>query len=75
MLVTPSIEAQLNGRQKKILAHVVESGSVTSGWCFKEFGVVYNTAYRDLNALVNLGLIKQEGRGRGVKYTIQGNKI
>ena len=75
MLVTPSIEAQLNGRQKKILAHVVESGSVTSGWCFKEFGVVYNTAYRDLNALVNLGVIKQEGRGRGVKYTIQGNKI
>lgn len=70
-LVTPAVEAQLNERQKRILAHVLEAGSVTSGWCLKEFVVVYNTAYRDLNALVRLGLLKQEGSGRGTRYTLQ----
>ncbi len=67
----PAVEAKLNERQKRILAHVLESGSVTSGWCLKEFGVVYNTAYRDLAALVRLGLLKQEGSGRGTRYTLQ----
>lgn len=71
--VTPAVEAQLNERQKRILAHVLEAGSVTSGWCLKEFGVVYSTAYhyRDLDALVRLGLLKQEGSGRGTRYTLQ----
>jgi predicted HTH transcriptional regulator len=71
LLVTPAIEAKLNDRQKSILAHVLEAGSVTSGWCLKEFGVVYNTAYRDLDALVRLGVLKQEGSGRGTRYTLQ----
>lgn len=71
LLVTPAVEAKLNERQKRILAHVLEAGSVTSGWCLKEFGVVYNTAYRDLAALVRLGLLKQEGSGRGTRYTLQ----
>ena len=42
-----------------------------SGWCLKEFGVVYNTAYRDLDGLVRLGVLNQEGSGRGTRYTIQ----
>jgi predicted HTH transcriptional regulator len=71
LLITPAVEAQLNERQKSILAHVLEAGSVTSGWCLKEFGVVYNTAYRDLDGLVRLGLLKQEGSGRGTHYTLQ----
>ena len=69
--ITPAVEAQMNERQKRILAHVLEAGSVTSGWCLKEFGVVYNTAYRDLDALVRLGLLQQEGSGRGTRYTLQ----
>jgi ATP-dependent DNA helicase RecG len=69
--VTPAVEAQLNDRQKRIFVHVLEAGSVTSGWCLKEFGVVYNTAYRDLDALVRLGLLQQEGSGRGTRYTLQ----
>ena len=75
LAVTPAVEAQLNDRQKRILARVLESGSVTSGWCLKEFGVVYNTAYRDLDALVHLGLLKQEGGGRGTRYTLQNSKL
>lgn len=72
LLVTPAIESKLNKRQKRILAHALEEGSVTSGWCLKEFGVVYNTAYRDLDALVRLGLLKKEGSGRGTRYTLRG---
>jgi predicted HTH transcriptional regulator len=74
LLVTPSIEARLNERQKQILAHVLESGSVTSGWCLKEFGIVYNTAYRDLDAMVRLGLLRREGSGRGTHYMMEAPK-
>ena len=69
LLVTPSVEAQLNDRQRRILARAREAGNVTSGWCLKEFGVVYNTAYRDLDGLVRLGLLKREGLGRATRYT------
>ncbi|MDA8257280.1 MAG: DUF4062 domain-containing protein [Betaproteobacteria bacterium] len=58
----------------QMLDHGLEAGSVTSGWCLKEFGVVYNTAYRDLGALVRLGLLQQEGSGRGTRYTPQAPK-
>jgi len=71
LLVTPAVEAQFNERQRGILLRVVETGSVTSGWCLKEFGVVYNTAYRDLMGLVRLGVLRQEGQGRGTRYTLE----
>ncbi|MBU4317204.1 MAG: helix-turn-helix domain-containing protein [Proteobacteria bacterium] len=74
LMVTPAMESQLNERQKGILNHVLETGSVTSGWCLKEFGVVYNTAYRDLDALVMLGLLKQEGKGRGTRYVLRSDR-
>lgn len=74
LIVTPAIEARLNDRQKRILGHALEAGSVTSGWCLKEFGVVYNTAFRDLDGLVRLGLLKPEGSGRGRRYALSGPK-
>jgi len=36
----------LNNRQKKIVAHIIREGFVTSGWCVKKLKVVQNTAYR-----------------------------
>jgi len=71
VLVTLAIEAQLNDRQRHIVARVLAEGSVTSGWCLKEFGVVYNTAYRDLSGLVKLGILRQEGRGRSTRYLLE----
>lgn len=68
LLVTPSVEAQLNERQKKIMVHVLTEGSVTNRWCRSRFHVVYNTAYRDLQGLVELDLIDPVGSGRSVKY-------
>lgn len=66
----PSIEAKLNDRQKSILEEVVTNGSVTTGWCKKQFGVVQDTAVRDLKELVELALIEPRGSGRGRHYVL-----
>ena len=68
LLVTPAVEAQLNERQREIMSYVLTEGSVTNRWCRSRFHVVYNTAYRDLQVLVDLGLIEPVGSGRSVKY-------
>ena len=52
--ITPSIEAQLNDRQKRIILRAQETGAVTSGWCQENLKVVRDTANRDLNGLVQL---------------------
>jgi predicted HTH transcriptional regulator len=41
---------------------------VTRGWCVREFGVVNDTADRDLRGLTELGLLEQVGKGRAVRY-------
>ena len=70
--VTPAIEAALNDRQKKILRHVQKTGSVTSGWCRKSFGVALLTVQRDLAGLADLGLVERKGKGRGARYILKG---
>jgi ATP-dependent DNA helicase RecG len=67
-LMPPSIEQQLNDRQKQIVAHVLETGAVTSGWCKNQFSVSYNTAFLDLDGLSKLGVLEQVGKGRGTRY-------
>lgn len=71
MLVTPAVEAQLNERQKKILAHVLETGEVSRRWCVTELAVVNDTAGRDLKGLVEHGLLVAVGRGRSVRYVLR----
>ncbi len=66
--ITPSIEAQLNDRQKRIILRAQETGAVTSGWCQKNLKVVRDTANRDLTGLVQLGLLSVVGKGRGTRY-------
>ncbi len=68
--VPPSVETQLNERQKQIMIQVQREGNVTSGWCRKAFGVTYNTTYRDLSALVEKGLLVQRGKGRATRYEL-----
>jgi predicted HTH transcriptional regulator len=68
LVVTRAVEAQLNERQRTILAHALESGSVTRRWCVAEFKVANDTAGRDLKSLADLGLLVVEGRGRAVRY-------
>jgi len=66
--VPPSVEATLNERQKRIMVQVQTEGVVTSGWCRKEFGVTYDTTYRDLTDLVGRGLLVSQGKGRATHY-------
>ncbi|MEK7443741.1 MAG: ATP-binding protein, partial [candidate division NC10 bacterium] len=68
LLVTPAVEAQLNERQRKILAHALKGGSVTTGWCMETLDVVRDTTHRDLVGLVELHLLVRKGSGRGARY-------
>lgn len=58
----------MNRRQKRIMVQAQTKGEVTNRWCRKTFGVVFNTAYRDLTNLVELGLLTRIGQGRSGRY-------
>jgi len=69
--ITPAVEAQLNARQKRILAHIMTGATVTRSWCVSEFDVANDTAGRDLKDLTKLGLIEPQGKGRAVRYVVK----
>ncbi len=69
--ISPAVEAQLNRRQKKIMIQAQTKGAVTSGWCRKTFDVTYDTALRDLSALVEMGLLARVGEGRTTRYELK----
>jgi ATP-dependent DNA helicase RecG len=66
--VTPAIEAQLNERQKKMVALLAAGEKLTSRRCEEEFGITRETASKDFGLLLELGLSKREGRGRSTSY-------
>jgi ATP-dependent DNA helicase RecG len=70
--VTPAVEAQLNERQKKMVALLVKGERLTSRRCEQEFGVTRDTAARDFALLVKLGIASKTGRGRSVSYGQKG---
>ncbi|PKN28379.1 MAG: ATP-dependent DNA helicase [Deltaproteobacteria bacterium HGW-Deltaproteobacteria-21] len=70
LMVTPSVEAKLNDRQKRIIQHALVTGSVTRRWCVAQFKIANDTAGRDLKGLVDLGLLSIEGKGRSVTYVL-----
>ncbi len=69
-LVPPSVEAQLNKRQKQIMVQVQTEGSVTRSWCLDKLDVGHDTASRLLSDLVDLGLLVRRGAGRGTRYEL-----
>jgi predicted RecB family nuclease len=70
LTVTPAIEAQLNERQKKMLALLVAGEKLTSRRCEQEFGITRDTASRDFGLLMELGLADRQGRGRSTSYIL-----
>ena len=70
VFVTPAVEAQLNERQKKMVALLVAGEKLTSRRCEDEFGVTRDTAARDFNLLMELGLASRQGRGRSTSYIL-----
>ncbi len=73
-ILSPSVEEQLNERQKKMVAQVLKQGFVTSGWCRKNLNVSYDTANRDFRLLLQLGILKRIGLGPGTKYELAERK-
>jgi len=69
-LVTPAVEAQLNERQKKMVALLTAGEKLTSRRCEKEFGITRDTASRDFSLLMKLGLAVRRGRGRSTSYVL-----
>ena len=70
--ITPAMEAQLNDRQRRMVALIVNGERLTSRRCEKEFGVTRDTAARDFSLLVKLGIAERTGRGRSVSYGQKG---
>jgi ATP-dependent DNA helicase RecG len=70
LLVTPTIEARLNERQKAMVSILVRGEQLTSRRCEMEFGVTRDTANRDFTLLAELGVAKQEGKGRATHYIL-----
>jgi len=66
--LAPAVEAQLNQRQRTILEHTLQQGSVTTRWCVETLGVARDTALRDLVGLVTLDLLEPKGGGRSARY-------
>jgi len=64
--------AGLNERQKKAIVYIKNKGHISR----KEYVSLTNISARqanfDLVALLKKGIIKQTGKGRGVKYTLRG---
>jgi len=73
-IVPPSVEQQLNDRQRKIIKQVLQEGFVTSGWCREKLRITYDTANRDLGELSDLNILERKGQGRSTRYVLRVRK-
>jgi predicted HTH transcriptional regulator len=70
VLIEPAVEAQLNERQKEMVAMLVNGEMLTSGDCQEKFGIVKDTVNRDFQLLVKLKIAVREGGGRSTRYRL-----
>lgn len=69
--IPPSVEENLNERQKRIVVQVLREGSVSTSWCIETLKVVRDTARRDFNDLMSMGILQRVGKGRRTKYVLK----
>ncbi len=62
------ILAHLSERQQRIVEQAILNGAVTASWCVENLNISRNTAFLELNALLELGSLSRVGQGRGTKY-------
>ncbi len=72
LVVTPTVEAQLNERQRKMMQWLVKGQELTSRRCQAEFAVTRPITAADLGGLVELGLAERVGAGRSTRYRLKG---
>ena len=58
----------LTERQMMIIEHIQRNGIITAGEVAKMFAVTRQAAFKELSKLVDLGVIKLVGTGRGAHY-------
>jgi ATP-dependent DNA helicase RecG len=71
--VAPELLAQLEERQKKMLDLVRKERRLTRSECMAKLNISRNTATRDLNKLVELGLLEKKGKGPSTYYILIGS--
>lgn len=72
LMVTPTIEAQLNERQRKMMQWLAEGRELTSRKCEAEFSVTRPITAGDFGKLVEMGLAEKLGAGRSTRYRLKG---
>ena len=60
----------LTERQMKIMERIIENDKVTAGDVSKIFGISRQAALKEMNKLVDLGVIQLKGMGRGAHYIL-----
>ncbi len=68
--VPPSVEEQLNKRQRKMAALLVKGEELTSQKCERLFAITRDTATRDFARLIELGIAQKKGAGRATRYVL-----
>lgn len=61
----------LTDRQMKVIEHINRKGKITSGYVADMFGISRQAALKELTKLVDLGVIKLIGTGRGAHYILE----
>ena len=70
--VQPAWAKGLSERQMEAVLYVGEHGQITNREYRVLVGTLDVTAYRDLKALCEKGLLVQHGKGRGAYYALAG---
>ncbi|MHC1600313.1 MAG: Fic family protein [Candidatus Methanospirareceae archaeon] len=63
-------QISLTERQMKIIEHIQRNEQITTGEVAKMFYITRQAALKEISKLVELNVIKLEGRGRGAYYAI-----
>lgn len=61
---------ELNERQKKAITHVKTHGQITNATYQEAVGGSRRTALRELESLVQKGVLELRGKGRGAHYVL-----
>jgi len=74
--LTPERLARLNLNERKIKAvnYIKTHGLITNAEYQHAVGCPQRTATRDLNELVQIGIVELEGKGRGSQYKLKRNR-
>lgn len=63
-------QVALTERQMKIVERIIQNNKIAIGEVSKEFAITRQAALKEMNKLVNLKVIKLQGKGRGAYYAL-----